>query len=99
MKTQIEIFDTNQTKNGVRVDYCLYDADGQANVTQTIENEKLEEYIIENDLNRYEFLNYGKMGLECDGLDEGYFNPSDYLAENLNNVVLAYLQSYLEVAA
>ncbi len=92
MKTEIEIFDVNETRNGVKVDYCLYDADGQANVSTTIPSEKLEEYIVDNDLHSYEFINYNMRNLECDGLDQGYRDPSEYLTENLTDVVLAYLQ-------
>lgn len=92
MKTLIELFDATETRNGVKVSYCLYDDAGQANVGTTIPSEKLEEYIVENDLHAYEFINWKHVSLECDGLDRGYRDPSEYLTENLSEIVLDYLQ-------
>jgi len=91
MKTEIEIFDVTETRNGVKVDYALHDEKGVANVKQTIPSEKLEEYIIDNDLNDFYYHNAPE--------DSVYVHPEIYLTENLNNVVLAYLQDLADKAA
>ena len=58
-----------------------------------ISRDILVDYIIDNELNRYEFINSRYVNLECDGLDEGFHNPYDYLDENKESVITDYLKS------
>jgi len=99
MKTEIEIFDVTETRNGVKVDYSLQDDNGTANVNMVISYESIENYIVENQLNLETFTNWKYVSLECDGLDERVIPVDEYLTENLRDVVKDYLTTNLQEAA
>jgi len=91
MKTEIELHEATYTGNGIKVNYVVYDANGDAIVTQTIPNEKLETYIVDEGLNE---LFFNPFDGECQ-----YIHADNYLEENLNEVVLGYLQANLTESA
>jgi len=95
----IEVHTAEEIRTGVRVFYSITDEKGIADVKMVIPYESLENYISENQLNLETFTNWRYVSLECDGLDERIIPVDEYLTENLNEVVLAYLQANLQEAA
>jgi hypothetical protein len=95
----IELHVATKKKNGVEVFYSVTDDKGTADVKMLISEESLMEYIVDNDLNLETFVNYNIRNLECDGLDERYTDPEDYLYENLDKVVKEYLETEFLKAA
>jgi len=93
MKTaQIDIL-SHTVKNGIyTVQYWDEASEGENNVEMQISEDALIDYINANDLNRIEFYDYSQRNLECDGLSERFIDPTDYLTENLTEVLQSYIQ-------
>ena len=95
----IEVHTAEEIRTGVRVFYSVTDEKGIADVKMVIPYEGLENFISDYGLNLETFTNWKYVNLECDGLDERVIPVDEYLTENLDEVVLGYLQANLVEAA
>ena|GEM_PF-2980159 len=96
---EIELYSTEKKRNGVEVFYSVTDNKGTADIKMLISEENMMEYIVDNELNLEEYINYSMYNLECDGLDQRYIPAEDYLYENLDKVVKEYLEDEFLKAA
>lgn len=88
MKTkEIEIYDIIKTQKGYEAEYST----DTASCTLEIDIDTLITYIMDNELNVVEFINYAKFSMDCDGLDQTSTDPYEYLEENYFEVVYQYL--------
>lgn len=92
----IELHTAEEIRTGIRVFFTITDDKGFADVKMVIPAESLENYIVSEGLNIETFTNWKHVSLECDGMDEREVAPDQYLTENLNDVVTAYLEANLE---
>lgn len=91
MKPQIELHEATYTRNGIKVNYVLFDEAGEAIVSTVIPFASLETYIVDEGLNE---LFFNPLDGDCE-----YIHADTYLEENLNDVVTAYLAANLEGVA
>lgn len=93
MTAQIDILSVNKKGYVFTVEYWDETCENENNVTMQITADALIDYIIDNQLNREEFINYRMQNLECDGMDERFIDPAEYLVDNTNEVIVDYIKS------
>jgi len=92
MKTaQIDVLSITKKGSIFTVEYWDESCNNENNVTMQISEDALVNHIVQNELNHETFINYRMQNPECDGMDERYINPFEYLADNTDFVLADYI--------
>lgn len=99
MKTTASIDIVNVVERGnvynkvFEVFYWDENSIGENDTKIQISEEKLLDFIVEQEYNLVSYTNWSFVNLECDGLDEKYIDPIDYLTENRDEIIKDFIQA------